>query len=1169
MRALHGGGSPSVLLTAALLLPLSSGASPRPANAPPTAEERSLLHPLASGSAPLDSSSDLPRSLPHPSEAPAQAGGNELPAVTFSDQATEAGLLVRNVSGGAGKEHILETTGAGACFLDYDLDGDVDLYVVNGATVETLWGDDSAHDTLYRNDGGGRFTDVTSDAGVRDGGWGGGCAAGDYDNDGDPDLYVTNFGLNVLLRNDGDGGFSDVTAAANVAGSSWSLGAAFLDVEPDGDLDLYVANYLRFTTGAGEPARGACTWKGIPVMCGPRGYAAEEDVLYLNDGKGAFRDASIEAGVAGRPLYGMGVVAGDVDADGDTDLFVANDSQDNHLFLNDGAGRFADGALWAGVALSGDGRQQASMGADLGDYDNDGDEDLFVTNFSDDYHTLYRNEGGGIFLDVTDAAGLDGPTRASLGWGGGFFDYDNDGDLDLFVASGHVYPQVDGRDPATSYRQQSLLFRNDGDGSFTDVTNESGPGLAVKRSARGAAFGDYDDDGDVDIALVNENALPALLRNDGGNALSWISLRLIGSRGNRDGIGARVRLQADGRLQFREVRLSSGYASSHDPRIHFGLGGASKVDRIEIRWPSGRTQIREDLPGNHLVLLREDRELAETALLGRGASAPSPEQAAAILRATPSPVEPRPAGVANASSAGAEGAAPRAGSVEAPVVRADAAADALPPSSAPSRASLPAPSGGRLTPEGVRRIEALAQTGTRRIAAGDHTVGVGALQEAIRRLPPESGAVRSHDALGFGNAGRYRAFLAALYDNLGVGLMRAERLEACAEALDRAIALDPARGVFHHNLGLCHFHGRRYGAAVAELREAREAGDAGPSLSFDLARALASAGLCDEALGELERAVAGGPPLDPEGRAAEGWYRAGSCFAGAERHGEAVSAFREALDLVPGHQRALYRLGVSMRSLGRTEASERVQALFLERQTEDEAARSLERAGPRTPGARLSLARDYLDIRLPDEAFVEVRRALAMDPASAPAHVLLGQVHLAARHPDLGAAEEAFRRALDVDAASADAMAGLGEAALKRGRIEEAERWFLRALALSPAHGAASVGRARALEASGRTAEAAAALRERLEKRGNDEEALLALASLHASAPRRSERRPADALRLLGLAGALYGEEVPARVSALLALGRREEARALVEDSPFLGRARRAALLRDGAGLQP
>ncbi|HEX6903750.1 MAG TPA: FG-GAP-like repeat-containing protein [Thermoanaerobaculia bacterium] len=1035
------------------------------------------------------------------------------------DEAAEAGVILPNVSGTSEKKYILESTGSGACFLDHDLDGDMDLYVVNGATLATTGPANPAKDALYENLGGGQFKDVTRQAGVGDGGWGGGCAAADYDNDGDPDLYITNYGPNVLYRNEGNGTFRDVTAQAGVGDSRWSLGAAFVDIDRDGDLDLYVANYLRFDPADREMMSRKCSWKGAEVMCGPRGFPGEEDVLYRNNGNGTFSDVSAQAGIAGHSLYGMGVAAGDLDGDGDADILVGNDSQENSFFVNDGQGRFTEQAVPAGVALSGDGRQQACMGVDLGDYDGDGDEDLFVTNFSDDYHTLYRNEGQGLFTDVSLQAGLDPATRSSLGWGGGFFDYDNDGDLDLFIAGGHVYPQVDLHDRATSYRQRNLLFRNEGNGKFADVTERSGPGMALVQPSRGSAFADYDDDGDLDVVVVNENDVPALLRNDGGNAGHWLKVRLVGRRSNRDGIGARLLLEAGKRTQFREVRLNAGYGSSHDPRIHFGLGSAAQVERLEVRWPSGKVQSLPGLPADRLVTIDEERGIVNMAVLRGASRSPETRGAASTSEAGPGPA--------------------------APAVRA-----------------VPEPRGGRLTVQDLRAVDALVQDGTRRIQAGLYETGIAAYEQAFARLPSWQAAAESPDALGFGDRESYRTFLSSLYDNLGVGLMRAERLEECPAAIERALAVLPGRAKFHYNLGLCHFHGRRYPEAVAAFQAARAAGETGADLHYDLGRALAAAGRCGEAAGELRLAVERLPRPDLRGKRAEGWYHLGVCHIEENRYPEAVEAMREALALTPGHQKALYRLAFALRRSGKTAAADRADALFQARQPADETVRSWKRAGAPSPAQRLALARAYRDAALVPQALTEVGLLLAANPRDAAALTLHGELLLRMSPPLLDRAAEAFQRALQLDPSRLDALAGLGEVHRLAGRGDEAERTFRRALTLDAAHAGAEVGLARAAFAAGRTAEAVEGLRRVLGRAPDDDGALLALAGIYAAAPDGPYRQPDAALRLLDKAAPLYGEDIGSRVRALAGRGDLDAARTLIEESPFLGQAEREELAR-------
>jgi tetratricopeptide (TPR) repeat protein len=1014
----------------------------------------------------------------------------------FVDVAAEAGLTLRNVSGGReAKWTILETTGAGACFLDFDTDGDLDLYVVNGGVLPGA-GAGVVRDALYENDGAGRFTDVTEHAGLVESGWGGGCTAADYDNDGDPDLYVTNFGRDALLRNQGDSTFRDVTAAAGLGNARWSIGAVFFDAEGDGDLDLYVANYLRFDLSDPEVLRRRCRWKGGEVMCGPRGFDGEADVFYRNRGDGTFEEAS--AGVWRDASYGMGVVAGDVDGDGDTDLFVANDSQENLLLVNDGAGRFADQALPAGVALSGDGRTQAGMGTDLGDADGDGDEDLFVTHFSDDYHTLYRNDGRLMFTDVTAAAGLDSAPRWSLGWGGGFFDFDNDGDLDLFVAGGHVYPDVERFDPVTSYRQLNRLFENDGTGRYTEVA-DGGPGLAVPGTGRGAAFGDWDDDGDLDVVVVNIDAPPTLLRNDSHDRGTWLKLRLVGRRSNRDGIGARVALTASGRTQVREVRLSAGYASSHDPRLHFGLRGAPAADRIEVRWPSGHVQQVRDLPAGHLVTLDEERGVSSTA------------------RVTP---------------------------------RWRALAAAEPPAATPPSTGVPARPPPPAVPRAavdLRSIDALVRRATAAVVEGRLHDGIAGYERALASLPPWTAAGDD----GSGGRERYRAFLASLHDNLGVALMRAERVEECAAPIERALGLDGGRATFHYNLALCHYHGRRYAAAIAAFEEAGRWPDPPRSLSYDLGRALAGAGRCVEAERMLARAVAELPRPDLRGRDAEAWYHLGDCLADRGRFAEAADAFREALTLVPGHQKALYRLAAAWRRSGRAAAADAAAAVFAARQSADETVRALKRSGARYPAERLRLARLYLDAGLAPQAVQEAQTAAARDARDAAPLVLLGEALLALRPPPLGPAEKAFARALAADPRRVDALAGMGETLRRAGRPAEAARWFRRALDARPDDAAAAVGVARLEVASGDLERGVARLEALRLREPHDPRIPRALAEAFVGAPPGLWRRPEQALALLDRAAGLYGEAVDIRLRALALLGRDADAARLAADTPF------------------
>ena len=537
----------------------------------------------------------------------------EEPPIRFADATPGSGIDYRNVCGAqaADKGWLVEGMGAGAAWLDYDLDGSLDLYVINGSTFDRAVGQ-GERNRLYRGDGKGRFADVTERAGVGDRGWGYGVAVGDYDNDGDPDLYVTNLGPNILYRNRGDGTFENTTEKAGVGdGDRWSSSAAFFDMEDDGDLDLYVANYMVGTPAtvprAGSPEARVknCAYRGIQVFCGPLGQVPVQDALYRNNGNGTFTDVTKGSGVwLDTPRFALGVVTADYDGDGDQDVYVANDSVSNSLWENDGRGSFRDVGLTRGVALNADGRAQAGMGTDVGDYNGDLWLDVVTTNFSQDLNTVYRNIGGKFFVDESQLVGLN-VTYMALSWGVGFHDLDHDGDEDLFIANGHVYPQVDGHGIGTSFRQRNHVFRND-QGKFVEVGATAGKSLAVERSFRGAAFGDYDNDGDIDVFLMALDEAGMLLRNDHAPAeRHWLEVRLVGTKSNRDGVGARVRVSTGGVTRIRERKGGGSYLSAHDPRLHFGLGAIGRVERVEVHWPGGQVDVIGDAHVDRVLTVRE------------------------------------------------------------------------------------------------------------------------------------------------------------------------------------------------------------------------------------------------------------------------------------------------------------------------------------------------------------------------------------------------------------------------------------------------------------------------------------------------------------------------------------------------------------------------------------
>ncbi len=529
---------------------------------------------------------------------PAATAGTAAPSsVRFVNIAPAAGLTLQNVSGEVRKTTIDETVGNGVCLYDVDDDGKIDVFLPNGSRTRPFPAGQEPRSALYRNKGDGTFEDITARAGVAAPGyWAQGCVFGDYDDDGKVDLFVTGFGRYILYHGLGGGRFKDVTASSGLKGRGWSTGAAFGDYDGDGRLDLYVSHYLDYDASSPPlPRPGSlknCFYKGAPVICGPGGLQPSIGHLFHNDGNGVFRDVTRGSGLVTVPTgYGLGAVWSDLDLDGDLDLFVANDTTPNWLYRNDGHGRFTEIGAVSGAGYTEEGRTQSGMGVDAGDYDNDGLLDLIVTNFSHDYSTLRHNDGSLTFTDVSMASGIGLATLPTLGWGVGFLDYDNDGRRDIFIANGHVFPNIDDRHLGTTWKQRNQLFHNEGDGRFRDVTDEAGPAFQELHSARGAAFGDLDDDGDIDIVVNNIDEPPSLLRNDGGNAGHWIGFRLVGGPRNRGAVGARVVVRAGSLRQVEEIHAGSSHNSSNDPRLHFGLGASTSVERVEIRWPRGLVQV--------------------------------------------------------------------------------------------------------------------------------------------------------------------------------------------------------------------------------------------------------------------------------------------------------------------------------------------------------------------------------------------------------------------------------------------------------------------------------------------------------------------------------------------------------------------------------------------------
>jgi hypothetical protein len=520
--------------------------------------------------------------------------------VVFQDASAKAGLNVwRHKMGTPEKPYIIEATGSGVCLIDYDHDGWLDIYLVNGSTYEAMDGKAAApHAALFHNNHDGTFTDVSAKAGVTNDGWGYGCAVGDYDNDGWPDLYVTNYGKNKLFHNNHDGTFSDMAEKAGVTLGNWSTGASFGDYDGDGRLDLFVPGYVHYdmknppTSGNQREHGYFCAYRGVQVMCGPRGLQGEQDHLFHNNVDGTFTDVSVKAGVDDKlGRYGFSSTFADVDDDGKVDLIVANDSSPNYLYINKGDGTFSDDSFTSGFALNQDARETANMGLAVGDYLNNGKLDLYTTTFSDDYKTLFRNDGDANFSEITQEMGIAEYTYPFLSWGTQFIDYDNDGWKDILFVSGHVYPEVDKQDWGTTYAERPLLFHNMQGKKFQVIPPVEGTGLADVLTGRGAAFGDLFNDGKIDVVINNMDRNPVLLRNVNADNNHWIGIALLGGKkGPRDAVGAKVFVTAGGMKQRADVMSGGSYESSNDQRLHFGLGQTAKIDDVEVRWPDGTVE---------------------------------------------------------------------------------------------------------------------------------------------------------------------------------------------------------------------------------------------------------------------------------------------------------------------------------------------------------------------------------------------------------------------------------------------------------------------------------------------------------------------------------------------------------------------------------------------------
>ena len=542
--------------------------------------------------------------------------------IVFLNVARESGLNAKTIYGSEHKnKYLLETTGCGVAFYDYDNDGWLDIFLVNGTRLEGFPKGEEPISHLFKNNRDGTFTDVTLKAGLAHSGWGQAVCIGDYDNDGFDDLFVTYFGKNVLYHNNGDGTFTNVSERAGVAGAKvrWGSGCAFVDYDRDGRLDLFVANYIDLDLAtAPVPESGPCLYKGIMVACGPPGLNGGKNILYHNNGDGTFSDVSDAAGISGaNGTYGLGVLTADFDNDGWPDIYVANDSTASALYQNKKNGKFVDVGLEAGCVLSPDGKPQAGMGVSAADYDLDGNLDIVKTNFAGDTPSLYHNRGNWNFEDTTFTAGL-GKHTQYLGWGCGFIDFDNDGWPDILLCNGHVYPEVEQLKTEAGYAQRKLFYRNLRNGRFEDISTQLGLGISDPVAARGCAFGDFDNDGDVDVVVNPVNDYPQLLRCDSKLENNWLKVKTIGTKSNRSGIGARLKCvsrpsdEKDIHEQIDEVRSGGSYYSQNDLRVHFGLGNADKVQLLEIRWPSGQIDQLKNISANQLIFVKEGEGIVRT-----------------------------------------------------------------------------------------------------------------------------------------------------------------------------------------------------------------------------------------------------------------------------------------------------------------------------------------------------------------------------------------------------------------------------------------------------------------------------------------------------------------------------------------------------------------------------
>ena len=953
----------------------------------------------------------------------------------FTDVTAAAGIDFVHYNGALGDKYVPETIGPGGAFFDYDGDGDLDIYLINGAPPpeEEMELKDRPTNRLYRNEGDGTFTDVTEQAGVADTTYGMGCSVADIDNDGDLDLYLTNFGADVFYRNEGDGTFTDVTEQAGLGNRDWGSSCAFADVDNDGYVDLYVATYFNFTYDNHK----ICTEGGrnLQLYCGPQSYDAVPEVLYRNEGDGTFTDITIEAGVQQVQGKELGVVFGDVDLDGDQDLYLASDRTFNFLFINDGHGQFEDQALLAGSAFNEDGEVEAGMGVDMDDYDNDLHPDLFITNFQWESNTLFHNLGDGSFIDDTFNSGLGSPSIPFLAWGNQFFDYDNDGDRDLFVANGHLESDVEVYQ-STTFAQPNLLFENQGRGRFELVEDVEGTAFSLQKISRGVAVGDYDEDGDLDILVTNCAGSTTLMRNDGDDKGNWLRVRLQGTRSNRAAIGARVEILSDGREQMDEVRTGSSYLSQSDLRLFFGLGAGMKVDRLRIFWPSGLIEEVEDIPVNQEVTLVEGqmRQVDRAELVAAREVNVSIEADAAIEAV---------------SSGGTE---PEAGGVEA-VDLEDAAAQPSPGETHPASKATP----DLRSVEAVDTITGQAKLhfdrGVAMAAQGRDTEAVSAYLQAAELAP---------------------GYL-AIYYNLGNAYARQLNFAQAIPLYKRALELDPGHISARHHLAAMYVKQLNFTQAIEEHNKVLELAPDHVVTYLDLAYIHYTRAEYDQARSLIEKGLELAPD-DPS------FYRLlGHVFVKELKFDQANGAYTKAVELDSTDATTFAALGKAELKLGNYQASveacKRAIALNPLREASDyfalAHARAISSARIASPGlvkeAYFTLANAYRQLGRLDESrralaefsqrheesthISETLRLLANAPDDHEARAVLGLLYMRqGRHKE---AAEAYRLATRLAPDSSRYHNNLGNAYLRLQEYDAAVQAYTEALRLDPEYGKA------------------------------------------------------------------------------------------------------------------